>query len=181
MAATTGFELSLPEPVSAYVQTRTGNKVSKRAALHGADNIELKGKGVIRESTILRGDLALLRFGTYCLIGADTVLRPAVKLFKTVYFPLRCGDHVRIGRDCVLAPGLIGNCVDIQDNVVVGKRASIRHNVLILKNSVVPADTVIPPFSVVGGSPAKIVGELDESWEAEFVAAVEEEYRRVIV
>lgn len=40
----------------------------------------------------------------------------------------------------------------------------IRDNVKVLPHSVVPANMVIPSNSVVGGRPARVVGELGEGW-----------------
>lgn len=40
----------------------------------------------------------------------------------------------------------------------------IRENVKILDDSVIPANMVVPPGVVVGGRPARILGEVGEGW-----------------
>ena len=55
--------------------------------------------------------------------------------------------HVHVGARCVLQAFCI-----------------IREHVRILDDSVVPAGMVVPPGVVVGGRPARIVGEQGEGW-----------------
>lgn len=40
----------------------------------------------------------------------------------------------------------------------------IKENVKILPDTVIPANMIIPPGSVVGGRPARVVGEVGEGW-----------------
>jgi dynactin-5 len=42
----------------------------------------------------------------------------------------------------------------------------IRENVKILPNTIIPAQMIIPPNSVVGGRPGRIIGEVGEGWGA---------------
>jgi dynactin-5 len=54
--------------------------------------------------------------------------------------------------------------VYISNNVVIGPFAIIKENVKILPHTVVPANMVIASGSVVGGQPARVVGEVGEGW-----------------
>lgn len=78
------------------------------------------------------------------------------------HYPLKMGDHVFIGPSCVIEAALIGNHVSIGENCVVGKFAIIKDFVRILPGTVVPPHMVVPSFSVVGGRPARVVGEVPE-------------------
>jgi dynactin-5 len=40
----------------------------------------------------------------------------------------------------------------------------IKENVKILPDTVIPGNMIIPPGSVVGGRPARVVGEVGEGW-----------------
>lgn len=51
----------------------------------------------------------------------------------------------------------------IGDNSIISKRAILRDYVTVLPNTIVPPDMVIPPFSIVGGCPAKLLSENPES------------------
>jgi hypothetical protein len=61
----------------------TGNKVSRRATIAGAQNIILGGKTIIANSAIIRGDLrrtgpghaVVISLGRYCLVGEGCVMR----------------------------------------------------------------------------------------------------------
>lgn len=57
-------------------------------------------------------------------------------------------------------------CIEVMDNVFVGTNVTILSNVLIGPNAIVAAGAVVtkdvPPNSVVGGVPAKVICSLDE-------------------
>lgn len=59
----------------------------------------------------------------------------------------------------------VGDVV-IEDNVAIGARSIITYNVTIGHNSVVAAGSVVtkdvPPYSIVGGNPAKVIGDTRE-------------------
>lgn len=78
------------------------------------------------------------------------------------YFPLKIGDHVFVGPGSIVEAAMLGNHVYIGPNVVVGKFVIAKDFVKILEGTVVPPGMVIPSFSVVGGTPGRVVGELAE-------------------
>ncbi|CAM9447408.1 unnamed protein product [Phaeothamnion confervicola] len=65
---------------SEYIRTTTSNMVSRMAVVHGPQNVNLRGKSIVMPNAILRGELAAIRIGRYCLIGEGTVIRPACRL-----------------------------------------------------------------------------------------------------
>jgi len=67
---------------SSYIETLTGNKVSRASILCGSRNIRLSGKTVIKEEAVLRGDLANVNIGKHSLVAKRTVLRPSYKRYK---------------------------------------------------------------------------------------------------
>lgn len=76
--------------------------------------------------------------------------------------PLRLGDHVFIGEGTVVQAATIGSHVNIGKGVVVGEFAIVKDYVQILDGTIVPANMVIPSFSIVAGQPARIIGEVPE-------------------
>eukprot|EP00397_Hematodinium_sp_SG-2012_P057729 GEMP01072426.1.p1 GENE.GEMP01072426.1~~GEMP01072426.1.p1 ORF type:complete len:179 (+),score=50.71 GEMP01072426.1:183-719(+) len=92
-------------------------------------------------------------------------MRPPYKAFRGSYsfFPLTVGDYVTIGKKVVISAASIGSYVDIGDGCVISKRCIIKDNVRILPGTMLPADAVIPPFAVFGGSPARYLGDQPES------------------
>lgn len=145
------------------VETATGNKVSRRDThLFGSTNIVLSGKSIIMDGCILRGDLNSIRIGKYCVIGEKSIIRPSYKAFSKgfTYFPIHVGDYVFIENNCVIMASQIGSYVHIGRNSIIGRNVVLKDCVQILPDSVVPQDAIIPPFSIVGGNPATVVGEL---------------------
>ncbi|MCD8006099.1 MAG: acyltransferase [Oscillospiraceae bacterium] len=53
--------------------------------------------------------------------------------------------------------------INVEDNVVIGARSIILYNVTIGKNALVAAGSVVtksvPPYAIVGGNPAKVIGD----------------------
>ncbi|KAH6697273.1 dynactin Arp1 p25 subunit [Plectosphaerella plurivora] len=170
-----------------YIETDTGNKVSRKANLVGTQNIMLGGRTVIQPEVMIRGDLArtstsssssggasgnstAVAIGRYCFLSRGSVLRPPGRVYKGAftYMPLRMGDHVFVGQNTVVQAATIGSHVYIGHNVVVGDFAIIKDYVRILEGSVVPANMVIPSFSIVGGQPARVIGEVPEGGHEAF-------------
>ena len=65
-----------------YIDTSTGNKVSRKSVLCGSQNIHLYGKTIIKQGAIIRGDLARVSIGRHCVIDKSVVIRPPYKRFK---------------------------------------------------------------------------------------------------
>lgn len=148
-----------------YIQTASGNKVSRHSVLCGSQNISLAGKSIVKPGVILRGDLQLLRIGKYVIIGENSVLRPSYKKYKGnfAFFPMTIGDNVTIGARTVVSAAQIGTCVDIGEDCVISKRCLVKENSKILSGTVLPPDTVVPPLTVFGGTPGRYLGDLPES------------------
>lgn len=57
-------------------------------------------------------------------------------------------------------------CIEIMDNVFIGSNSTILYDVRIGPNAIVAAGSVVtkdvPPGSVVGGVPAKVIGSFDD-------------------
>ncbi|KNC52070.1 dynactin subunit 5 [Thecamonas trahens ATCC 50062] len=148
-----------------WIETASGNKVSRASVLCGSQNIILNGKSLVLPGSIIRGDLAAVRIGRYCVISDRVVLRPAYKALPKGlnYFQLSLGDCVYVGKDAVVEAASIGSHVIIGEGAIVSKRAVILDCCEILPGAVVPEDAVIPPFSIYGGNPAVLIGELTEA------------------
>jgi len=173
--------MSRKVPKGEYIETDTGNKVSRKSQIIGTTNIILGGKTVIQAEVIIRGDLlrtlpssaasdgskhsnVAVAIGRYCFLSRGSCLRPPGKLYKGAFshYPLKIGDHVYVGPASVVEAALIGNHVHIGQGCIIGKFAIIKDCVRILDGTVVPANMVIPSFSVVGGRPGRVIAEIPE-------------------
>ncbi|KAH9814793.1 trimeric LpxA-like protein [Melampsora americana] len=158
---------------SAYIETDTGNKVSRKALISGSQNIILGGKTIIEHQVIIRGDLrrtglgnsVVIGIGKFCLLSERSVIRPPYKTYKGVfsYYPMKIGDHVHIGSDSVIEAASIGNLVQIGKNCVIGRFSIIKDCVKISDNTIIPPGTVIASMSSYSGSPGRWQVDLPES------------------
>ncbi|RYP61495.1 hypothetical protein DL769_007677 [Monosporascus sp. CRB-8-3] len=170
-----------------YIETDTGNKVARKAILIGTQHIMLGGKTVIQAEAMIRGDLyrtaqsssssgsapgsnTAVAIGRYCFLSKGCCLRPPGRMYKGsfTYLPLRLGDQVFIGEGSVVQAATIGSHVRIGSNVVIGEFAIIKDYVRILDGTIVPANMVIPSFSIVAGQPARVIGEVPEGGHEAF-------------
>ncbi|KAF2425220.1 trimeric LpxA-like protein [Tothia fuscella] len=166
-----------------YIETDSGNKVSRKANISGTPNITLGGKTVIMADVHLRGDLTRpkaatpdpkgakqsstsISIGRCTVVSTGTVIRPPGRMSRGVYtyYPMKIGDNVFVGPNCVIQAASISSHVHISENCVLQPLCVIKENVKILPHTVVPANMVVPPNSVVGGRPGRIVGEVGEGY-----------------
>ncbi|CAL1542245.1 unnamed protein product [Lymnaea stagnalis] len=147
-----------------YIETASGNKVSRQSVLCGSQNIVINGKTVIMTNCVIRGDLANVRIGRHCIIGKNSVIRPAFKKFSkgVAFFPLHIGDHVLIEEDSIVNAAQIGSFVHIGKNCVIGRRSVLKDCCAIADNTILPPESVIPPFTLYSGSPGKMIAELPD-------------------
>lgn len=170
----------------------SGNKVSRRAHISGTANITLGGKTVIMADVHLRGDLHRFKatdttgsgnpsagsapappssanaisIGRCTVIGAGCVIKPPARISRGIlsYYPMKIGDNVFIGNGSHVSAASISSHVHVGEGCILEPFCIVRDNVKVLPHSTVPANMVIPSNSVVGGRPARVVGELGEGW-----------------
>ncbi|KAF2740252.1 trimeric LpxA-like protein [Polyplosphaeria fusca] len=173
-------------PKGEYIETDSGNKVSRRSAITGTANITLGGRTVIMADVHLRGDLHPTRsttstttsssskdvtptsisIGRCTVISTGSTIKPPSRISRGAvhYYPMKIGDNVFVGPNCTISAISISSHVHVGANTIIHPFAIIKENVKILPNSVIPANMVIPSGSVVGGRPARVVGEVGEGW-----------------
>lgn len=107
--------------------------------------------------------------GRYTYLSRSCLLRPPSRLHRGahVYFPLKIGDHVFVGERSVVEAASVGNHVHIGADVVIGSMSIIKDFAVVLDGAVLPPAMIVPSWCVVGGAPARIVGEVGEGYGVE--------------
>ncbi|KAI9639714.1 trimeric LpxA-like protein [Dioszegia hungarica] len=182
------FDAPIPYDKAVYIETDTGNKVSRKALIQGASNIVLGGKSIIQTGAILRGDLRrnapgqhpVITMGRYCTVGENAVLRPPGKMYKGqfTYYPQRIADFVTIGKDAVVEAAQIGSGVDIGEGAVIGQFVIIKDLAVIRPGTVLADATVVSSMSVWEGNPGRLVDTLPETYQETVEASCRSLYQR---
>ncbi|KAJ5499715.1 hypothetical protein N7453_008766 [Penicillium expansum] len=176
----------MPPPKAAkgeYIETDTGNKISRRSQIHGTQHIILGGKTVIQAEAVIRGDLfrtatlphpppmqtTLLHQQPQTPARLAAILRPPSRLHRGIhsFYPLKIGDHVFVGEGAVVEAASLGNHVHVGKGAAIGSMAIIKDYAYVLDGAVVPPGMVVPSWCIVGGRPARIVGEVGEGYGVE--------------
>lgn len=72
-----------------------------------------------------------------------------------------------VGERAVVEAATVGNHVHIGKEAVIGGMAILKDFTVVLDGAVVPAGMVVPSWCVVGGRPARIIGEVGEGYGVE--------------
>ncbi|CAI5439373.1 unnamed protein product [Caenorhabditis angaria] len=143
-----------------WATTHTGNKVNKKHGITGTQNIIIAGKSIIEKSVSIRGGLAAVRIGKNCILKSGCHIRPCFKYFNKK--PTQCntiiGDYVFMEEGCIVNASQIYSFVHLGARCILGNGCVIRECSRVLPGSVIPPDTIFPPFSTIGGSPARVIG-----------------------
>lgn len=122
-----------------------------------APGAHVMGKVVLRDNVsiwfnaVLRGDCDLIDIGEGSNVQDGSILH-------TDYgYPMQIGKGVTIGHKVMLHGCSVGDYSLIGINAVVLNGAKIGHHCVIGANALVTEGMEIPDFSVVMGSPAKVV------------------------
>ena len=124
---------------------------------------------IIRDMVTIEKN-AIIMMGAVINIGAEIGEGTMVDMNAVIGARGKLGKNVHLGAGAVVAgvlePPSKDPCI-IEDNVLIGANAVILEGVKIGQNSVVGAGAVVtkdvPPNTVVTGSPARIIKEIDQS------------------
>uniref|UniRef100_A0A0K0DKH8 Actin-related protein 3 n=1 Tax=Angiostrongylus cantonensis TaxID=6313 RepID=A0A0K0DKH8_ANGCA len=162
-----------PKPIEVQV---ISHKMQRYAVWFGGSM--LASTNIIQRDVTIRGDLAAIRSGRFCIICSGTLIRPSSKKFSkgVTLFPVHIGDHVMIEEGCVISAAQICSFVHIGARSVIGGSAVLKECCRVLPGSVVAADSVFPPYSTIAGNPARIIGQEPECTEDLMTEATKQYY-----
>ncbi|NNJ54820.1 MAG: gamma carbonic anhydrase family protein [Bacteroidia bacterium] len=120
-------------------------------------DVELGDESSVWFGAVLRGDSDQIRIGD----------RTNIQDNATVHCDP--SDPAIIGNDCIVGHNAIVHGATLKNNVLVGMNATILNKAVVGEyciigaNALITAGTIIPPCSLVLGSPAKVVKTLTEN------------------
>lgn len=143
-------------------------KIGPRAVSTKTDNFWVAPNATLIGSVIL-GDNASVWFNAVIRadndtieIGDNTNIQDGSVLHVDHGVPMTIGHGVTVGHKVMLHGCTIGDNSLIGINAVILNKAKIGKNCIIGANSLVPEGMVIPDNSLVMGSPAKVVKEVND-------------------
>ncbi len=107
-------------------------------------------------SSVVRGDMS------YIKIGECTNIQDNVTIHVDTDIPCIIGNHVTIGHNAVVHGCEIGNNTLIGMGAIILDKAKIGDNCIIGAGTLITEGVVIPPNSLVVGSPGKIKRQVTE-------------------
>ncbi|MFM7117428.1 MAG: gamma carbonic anhydrase family protein [Planctomycetota bacterium] len=128
-------------------QTQTANWIAPGAVVVG--DVKLGDRSSVWFNAVMRGDSEAIS------VGDDTNLQDQVVLHADPGFPCRIGNRVTVGH------GAIVHGATVEDDVMVGMRATILNGAVIGAGSIVAAGALVaegkvfPPRSLIVGVPAR--------------------------
>jgi 2,3,4,5-tetrahydropyridine-2,6-dicarboxylate N-acetyltransferase len=156
---------------SVHMETRARNSAVPLADLNKYE-ARIEPGAVIRDMVEI-GKGAVVMMGAVINIGAVIGERTMIDMNAVV------GGRARIGADCHIGAGAVvagvieppsATPVVIEDKVLVGANAVILEGVRVGAGAVVAAGAMVtkdvPPRTVVAGSPARVVKDVDEKTES---------------
>ena len=144
-----------------WIETSTGNRISKTAEISGLDNITIGGNVTINPLVNISVDTHLnLSIGQFCYFYPNANILASTE--KTTI-----GGYVIIGRNSQVKSKSIGNRVIVEDDCLLYPQSVIYDCCLIKRGTIIPERMVIPPYSEVSGIPGKnfIIKPLHNSYK----------------
>ncbi|ABN66171.2 dynactin subunit P25 [Scheffersomyces stipitis CBS 6054] len=155
-----------------WIETSSGNRISRSAHISGSDRIVINGNATIHPGVQIHGDVQLLAnksstdtttatLGKFCYLRPNCQIIPPVLQecsdsdSTTYHGPVTIGAYTIIGSNTVVKSANVGNRVLIEDDCVLENLSIIYECCVIRKGTVVPPKTIIPPYSEVSGVPGK--------------------------
>ena len=120
-------------------------------------DVELGENASVWFGTVIRGDTDIIR------IGANSNIQDLSVLHADRGVPLTIGANVSIGHQVMLHGCTIGDGTLVGIQAVVLNRARIGKNCIVGAGSVVTEGKEFPDYSLIIGSPAKVVRTLDDA------------------
>ena len=133
-------------------------KTKKSISLHA----HIIGNTIIGTNTIIEDNVVLRGDGNQIKIGKNSILEERSTVHVTENMGVNIKDECIIGKFCVVHACEIGQKSIIGENSVIMDGSKIGRNSVILPDTLVPPGKTFPDYSLIKGSPAKLVRKINE-------------------
>ena len=117
-------------------------------------DVEIEAGASVWFNAVLRGDIAPI------YIGAKSNLQDNVTVHVNRQEPVQVGSGVTVGHNAVLHGCTVEDYVLIGIGAIVMNGAVVGHDSIVAAGTLVTQNVTIPPYSLVMGSPGKVVRTL---------------------
>ncbi len=128
-----------------------------------ADNATVIGSVVLEQNVSIWFNAVLRADNDVITIGENSNIQDGSVLHTDIGIPLTIGRNVTVGHKVMLHGCTIGDGSLIGINAVILNGARIGRHCVIGANALIPEGKEIPDFSVVMGSPGKVVKEVSDA------------------
>lgn len=145
-----------------------------------------KGKEVFIADTarvfgnVVLGDEVSIWFGAVLRGDGDSIhIKNGSNIQDQATIHVDPGFPVNIGENCTIGHGAIVHGAQLENHVLVGMHATVLNGAkigefsIIAAGALVPENTIIPPYSLVMGMPAKVVKTIDENFKLKIIKNAE--------
>lgn len=119
-------------------------------------NVTLENNASVWFQAVLRGDDAAI------LIGKDSNIQDGVVIHSEKNVPVVIHEGVTVGHRAIIHASTIGRGSLVGMGAIILSRCQIGENSLIAAGALLSEGSIIPSYSVVMGSPGKVVKTLSE-------------------
>lgn len=119
-------------------------------------DVHIKQNASIWYNAVLRGDVGTITIGSYTNIQDQCMLHTTTGKSQCIV-----KNHVTVGHRAVLHGCLVNDYALIGMGAILLDNASVGHHAIVAAGSVVLENTVIPPYTLWAGVPAKQVKVLE--------------------
>lgn len=148
-----------------WIETSTGSRISRLAAINGANSISISDNCTIGENCKLNGSMTTVSpkepaivLGKYCYLDSGVIVDPPMLKVvnnKPVHSNVSIGNYTSIGEATRVRLVQLGNRVCVGSHCDLGELSAINDCCVIEDNTHIPPKAVIPPYSRVSGVPGK--------------------------
>ena len=144
-------------------------KIHKKAMISSLavviGNVEISEGTAVFPGAVIRGDVAKISIGKFSNIQDNVVIHGG-DLYKgdilSGHLPVEIGDYVTVAHGAVVHGSKIKNVVMIGIRAIVFESAVIEEGSIVGMNATVLENSRFPRRSVIVGTPAKVVKNIDD-------------------